>query len=125
MHKFLASEDHVPRLRYCGLLSGIDDEQSPATPSSQQSHSLSLGPIQMVVMDYVSHRGVTPPGTVQQIEAVLYKFHCRGYVFGDLRSQNVLFDEDDKIKFINFDWSGRYDTNRDNSACRPPEEDRR
>ena len=25
VHKFLASEDHAPRLRYCGPISGIDD----------------------------------------------------------------------------------------------------
>jgi len=60
-------------------------------------------------MGYVSHRGVTPPDAVQQIEAVLYKLHCKGYVFGDLRGQNILFDEDGKVKFIDFDWSGRYD----------------
>lgn len=119
VHKFLASEDHAPRLRYCGPLSGInahDNEQSTATLSSQQSPVLSLGPMQMIVMDYVSHRGVTPPDAVQQIEAVLYKLHCRGYVFGDLRVQNVLFDEDSKVKFIDFDWSGCFDMNvRDES----------
>ena len=74
VHKFLASEDHAPRLRYCGPLSGTyahDNEQSTATLSSQQSPVLSLCPIQMIVMDYVSHRGVTPPDAVQQIEAVL------------------------------------------------------
>ena len=70
----------------------------------------------MVVMDYVTHRGVSPPDAVQQIEAVLYKLHCRGYVFGDLRAQNVLFDENNKVKFIDFDWSGRFDMNvRDES----------
>jgi len=101
VHKFLASEDHAPRLRYCGPISGIDVEQSPATLSSQQSPVLSLGPMQMVVMDYVSHRGVAPSDA---------------YVFGDLRAQNVFFDEGGKIKFIDFDWSGRYDMNvRDNS----------
>jgi hypothetical protein len=116
VHKFLASKDHTPRLRYCGLLSGIDVEQSPATLSSQQSPVLFLGPMQMVVMDYVSHRGVTPSDAVQQIEVVLYKLHCKGYVFGDLRAQNVLFDECGEVKFIDFDWSGRYDMNiRDNS----------
>ena len=116
VHKFLASEDHASRLRYCGPLPGIDDEQSPATLSSQQSPVLLLGPMQMVVMDYVSHRGVTPSDAVQKIEAILYKLHCKGYAFGDLRAQNILFDEDDKVKFIDFDWSGRYDMNvRDNS----------
>ena len=34
-----------------------------------------------------------------------------GYVFGDLRNQNVLFDEDSKVKLIDFDWAGRYDMN--------------
>jgi serine/threonine protein kinase len=59
---------------------------------------------------------VVPSDAVQQIEAVLYKLHCKGYVFGDLRAQNVLFDEGGKVKFIDFDWSGRYDMNiRDKS----------
>ena len=72
--------------------------------------------MQMLMMDYVFHRGLTPPDVVQQIEAILYKLHCKGYIFGDLRSQNVLFDEDGKVKFIDFDWSGRYDMNlRDES----------
>jgi serine/threonine protein kinase len=116
VHKFLASEDHAPRLRYYGPLSGINEEQSPKSLSSQQSPVLSLGPMQMVVMDYVTHRDVSSPDAVQQIEAVLYKLHYRGYVFGDLRAQNVLFDEDGKVKFIDFDWSGRYDMNvRDES----------
>lgn len=45
-----------------------------------------------------------------------YKLHCRGYVFGDLRVQHVLFDEDSKVKFIDFDWSGHFDMNvRDES----------
>ena len=119
VHKFLASEDHAQRLRYCGPLSGtnsLDGELAPATLSSQKSPVLSLGPMQMVVMGYVSHLGVTPPDAIQQIKAVLYKLHCRGYVFGDLRVQNVFFDEDGKVKFIDFDWSGRYDMNvRDRS----------
>jgi len=102
VHKFLARKDHAPRFRYCGPLSGVNDEQSPLKPSSQQSSVLSLGPMQMVVMDYASHRAVTPPDAIQQIETVLYKLHCKGYVFGDLRPQNILFDEDGKVKFIDF-----------------------
>jgi hypothetical protein len=123
VHKFLASEDHAPRLRYCGPLSGtnsLDGEHAPATLSSQQFPVLSLGPMQMVVMNYVSHLGVTPPDVFQQIQAVLYKLHRSGYVFGDLRAQNVLFDEDGKVKFIDFD-----ECSRRIFACRPPEEDRR
>ena len=81
-----------------------------------QSPVLSLGPMQMVVMDYVSHLGVTPPDPIQQIRAVLYKLHRRGYVIGDLRAQNILFDEDSKVKFIDFDWSGRYDMNVRNES---------
>ena len=72
--------------------------------------------MQMVVMDYVSHLGVTPPNAVERIRAVLYKLHRKGYVFVDLRAQNILFDENGKVKFIDFDLSGRYDMNvRDES----------
>jgi len=70
----------------------------------------------MVVMDYVSDCGVAPPDAHEQLQAVLDKLHSRGYVLGDMRRQNVLFDEEKKVKFIDLDWSGRYDMNiRDNS----------
>jgi len=112
VHKFLAEENHAPRLRYCGPFSEdvLVDEHS-----SMQS-VLSLGPVQMIVMDYVSDCGVTPLDAHQQIQVVLEKLHSAGYVFGDLRRQNVLFDQEKKVKFIDFDWSGCYNMDiRDNS----------
>ena len=36
--------------------------------------------------------------------------HSEGYVFGDLRGQNILCDADadGKVKLIDFNWCGRY-----------------
>jgi hypothetical protein len=115
VHKFLADHNYAPRLRYCGPLSGrnvvFDDFLRQAHPG------LSLGPIQMVVMDYVSVCKRTPPDAHQQVAQVLDVLHSAGYVFGDLREQNILFDEENKVKFIDFDWCGRYDINIcDNSS---------
>jgi len=31
-----------------------------------------------------------------------------GYVFGGLRSVNILFDEDKMLKLIGFDWAGPF-----------------
>ncbi|KAF8965900.1 hypothetical protein BDZ97DRAFT_1729574 [Flammula alnicola] len=117
-HKFLASHHYAPRLRYCGPLPGQYVPAAGFLPDSpaQSLAGLSLGPLQMVVMDYVSECKGIPPDARQQLEVVLEKLHSAGYAFGDLRNQNVLFDRENKVKLIDFDWAGRYDMNiRDNS----------
>jgi serine/threonine protein kinase len=45
----------------------------------------------------------------EQIEVALQTLHVKGYVFGDLRCVSVLFDEDKKLKLIDFDWAGPFD----------------
>lgn len=65
----------------------------------------------MVVMDYVDARSKsnTPADSRGQIQTVLTQLHLEGYVFGDLREPNVLFDANDgEVKLIDFDWCGRY-----------------
>ncbi|KAN0112154.1 hypothetical protein V8E52_007894, partial [Russula decolorans] len=70
---------------------------------------LRLNVMHMVVMDYV-HAKLKPPQDARlQVEKVLTQLHDQGYVFGDLREPNILFDTDNQVKFIDFDWCGWYD----------------
>ncbi|KAH9052698.1 hypothetical protein EDB87DRAFT_1715971 [Lactarius vividus] len=58
----------------------------------------------------ISTLDATPPHDVSaQIQTILTRLHSNGYVFGDLRKQNILFDADGKVKLIDFNWCGRYD----------------
>jgi serine/threonine protein kinase len=65
----------------------------------------------MVVMDYILPQSNAPPDVRGQIQTVLTLLHSEGYIFGDLRKQNILFDADGKAKLIDFNWCGRYDMN--------------
>jgi serine/threonine protein kinase len=60
-------------------------------------------------MDYVDARAEPPQDARPQIRMVLTRLHAQGYVFGDLREPNILFDSDGQVKFVDFDWCGRYD----------------
>ena len=62
--------------------------------------------MQMVVMDWVDAQ-IPPPNHRGMVEEVLKLLHGNGYVFGDLRDPNVLFDKDG-VKFIDFNWCGLY-----------------
>ena len=64
----------------------------------------------MVVMEYIRPSGV-PHDSKKQVSDVVKQLHDSGFVFGDLRTPNVLFDDDKNVKFIDFDWAGRYDQN--------------
>ncbi|KAF8871583.1 hypothetical protein BD779DRAFT_1652902 [Infundibulicybe gibba] len=114
VHKFLAGHGHVPKLRYCGPLDiNLPADKSKSLPSDAPS-GLSLGPMQMIVMDYIPTCEKPPLDAHEQIQVVLCLLHPNGYVLGDLRRQNVLFNKQGKVKIIDLDWSGRYDrTNRD------------
>lgn len=107
VHEFLAEKGYAPKLLYVGPL-----PNAPERPSAQHvaPYGLSLGPMQMVVMEYVEASGSTPANARTQLEAVLTALHARGYVLGDLRRPNVLFNKNDDVKLIDFDWAGRYDT---------------
>ena len=41
--------------------------------------------------------------------------HDERYVLGDLREPNILFDENGKLKLIDFDWAVRYEKDTDAS----------
>jgi len=109
VHKFLAEHGYAPRLRYCGPLSPLRKAQSQA-PSRP---GLSLGALQMVVMDYVTPLSQDllhlPQVMRPQIEEILNTLHKNGYVFGDLRQPNIILDQEQKVQLIDFDWAGRYD----------------
>ena len=73
----------------------------------------------MVVMNYIHARSDTPPDVHGQMQTILTLLHSEGYVFGDLRKQNILCDADGKVKLIDFNWCGRYDMNiRDEKLLR-------
>jgi len=68
----------------------------------------------MVVMDWVdgktAHETETeknewPRDAQDQIRKALETLHKAGFVFGDLRHPNIMF-QGDKALFIDFDWSG-------------------
>ncbi|KAF9565850.1 hypothetical protein CPC08DRAFT_141691 [Agrocybe pediades] len=106
VHKFLAEKGYAPNLLYIGPLPNVP-KRSPAQHVAP--YGLSLSPMQMVVMEYVETSGSTPDNARTQLEAVLTALHARGYVFGDLRRPNILFDTEGVVKLIDFDWAGRYD----------------
>jgi len=106
VHEFLADKKYAPRLRYYGPMP--DAPLSPPRPKNAPA-GLAFGFMQMVVMDYIVPSIKPPPDARQQIRDVLITLHASGYVFGDLREPNILFDADLKIKLIDFNWCGRYD----------------
>lgn len=120
VHRFLARNGHAPALRYYGplpntQLSGVFPEPAQGASSDLRLRS---GIMRMVVMDYIEGRDTRdrhrrPQDARQQIQTILDLLHKEGYVIGDLRTQNILFDADGKVKLIDFDWCGRYP--RDNT----------
>lgn len=120
VHRFLADRNYAPRLRYYGPLPqetiyDIPPEGNTAAVQSHNTYTGGLGPsvaapMMMVVMDYVQpHPEPVPDEAGRQITSVLDRLHENGYVFGDLRRPNVLFDSDSQVKLIDLDWAGRYD----------------
>ncbi|KAF8637236.1 hypothetical protein AX17_002967 [Amanita inopinata Kibby_2008] len=108
VHVFLAELGHTPRLRFYGPLpdkwSILADTQEMLTEDVMDRRLL-----KMVVMDYIEE-GEEPKASVarQQVSDVLDKLHSRGFVLGDLRRDNILFDKTGKARFIDFDWAGPY-----------------
>ena len=106
VHEFLANKNYAPHLRYYGPMPNAPS--SPPRPKNAPA-GLAFGFMQMVVMDYIVPSLDRPTDARQQIRDVLFTLHASGYVFGDLREPNILFDTDHKIKLIDFNWCGRYD----------------
>ncbi|KAF8630528.1 hypothetical protein AX17_005402 [Amanita inopinata Kibby_2008] len=119
VHVFLAELGHAPRLRFYGPLpdkwSTLSDSREKVKEDVMDRRLLPV--MKMVVMDYIEE-GEEPKTTVarQQISDVLDKLHRRGFVLGDLRRDNILFDKTSKLQLIDFDWTGRYQRDDDGNA---------
>ena len=117
IHKFLADRELAPQLHYFGLLPGL---------LTLIAHAQDFLPLMyMVVMDYIEQTR-TPDDARKQLEDALQMLHDKRYVLGDLREPNILFNENGKLKLIDFDWAGRYEKDTDASpigddcfACYP------
>lgn len=111
VHELLAREGYAPPLQYYGPLPDTKLSSVFRGPAQHAPPGLCLRSdlMHMVVMDYIDALPNPPPDARKQIEAVLTVLHSAGYVFGDLRKQNILFDADGKVKLIDFNWCGRYD----------------
>ncbi len=112
VHEFLARNGWAPTLRHYGPIreTGLSngDLSGPAQNSPPGLH-LRSDVMHMIVMDYTKPQPEKPRDVRGQIEKVLILLHANGYVFGDLRPPNILYGADGKVKFIDFDWCGRYD----------------
>jgi hypothetical protein len=108
VHSFLATNGLAPQLHYFGPLPDL------ATSAVLRPQDI-LPLMYMVVMDYIEQRPTLPDDARKQIEDALRILHDEGYVLGDLREPNILFDESGKLKLIDFDWAGRYKKDTDAS----------
>ena len=98
VHKFLANRELALQLHYFGPLPGL------MTLVACPQDFLPL--MYMVVMDYIE-QSHTPDDACKQLEDALRMLHDKGYVLGDLWELNILFDENRKLKLIDFDWAGQ------------------
>jgi serine/threonine protein kinase len=110
VHKFLAIGGWAPNLRYCSPLckTGLHNDSTTRLFQSAPP-GLHSNVMRMVVMDYVDAQSNPPPDAHHQVKEVLDRLHLKGYVHGDLREPNILF-EGNKVKLVDFDWCGWYDT---------------
>ncbi|KAI0245533.1 hypothetical protein BJV78DRAFT_1287615 [Lactifluus subvellereus] len=108
VHKFLARQGWAPTLRYYGPLQETGLSNDFPEPARCVLPGLHLpSPMDIVVMDYIYSQSPLE-NALSQIEKVLAALHTQGYVFGDLQQPNILFNTGG-VKFIDFNWSGRYD----------------
>ena len=95
-HVLLANEGLAPKLLYC------------EPPSSRH--------LFMVVMEYIEDSTLTTAKESMdqeardrarsEIDRALDLLHQRGFVFGDLRSPNILAKTTGEVKLIDFNWAG-------------------
>ncbi|PFH48717.1 hypothetical protein AMATHDRAFT_5521 [Amanita thiersii Skay4041] len=117
VHRLLATQGLAPNILYCDP---IPDASTPSSAIYTQGPRL-LFKMRMVVMDHIEDCG--PPSDLnvirQQLKAALGLLHENGYVLGDLRKPNVLFDSTGQLKLIDFDWAGRSKPERDGKFFDP------
>lgn len=98
-HRLLAAQKLAPTLHFCECLHGG---------------------LWMVVMDFVEGKAVsrvrTPPMVIyEKMKEAVDLLHAHDFVFGDLRGQNMIFNEADvdaPLKLIDFDITGRAEETR-------------
>ncbi|KAH8091732.1 hypothetical protein BXZ70DRAFT_898781 [Cristinia sonorae] len=110
-HRLLANAGYAPALHYFGTLDG----RTPTTSPDVMKSGLYIGPLRMVVMEYVE--GITlhdavhdeediPANVRQEMADALSILHNAGFVYGDLRSPNVMLTKGGP-KLVDFDWAGK------------------
>lgn len=104
-HLFLAERCCAPTLLYFG-------------PIGPGSASPSYGCLSMVVMEHVVGETLSrlkPEGgsrlsvinLCQSLRNIVEMLHGQGFVFGDLRTPNIMITPQNAIKLIDFDWAGK------------------
>ncbi len=111
VHELLACKGWAPTLRHCGPIreTGLSNDLPGPAQSALPGLRLGSNAMCMVVMDYIVAQPKAPQNIREQIEEVLTLLHANGYVFGDVQPPNILYGADGKVKFIDFNWCGRYD----------------
>ena len=108
VHKHLAKLGFAPTLYFVGPVPEwkwlVEAHQRPAHTMAQ---GLTFKVSLMVVMAFVESEPADPELEARQVAEILYHLHTSGFVFGDLRRPNILFNGQHVI-FIDFDWSGYY-----------------
>jgi len=99
VHKAMGEAGLAPKLLYYGPI-----DIAPDMPS--------YGRLKMVVMEYVDGRTAfdtrsLPPNFHHRLKKAVEYCHGQGFVFGDLRTPNVMITKDWKVQLIDFDWAGR------------------
>ena len=102
-HCLLADVDLAPKILFYG---------SPHLSKEQPSYDS----ISMVVMEYIDGESLAKAKPSlnkeatdmvrSQLEQALGLLHRHGFVFGDLRSPNVIITKKNEVKLIGFDWAG-------------------
>ncbi|KAF8316230.1 uncharacterized protein EI90DRAFT_3173059 [Cantharellus anzutake] len=109
VHRAMEDEGFAPKLLYCGPVKVI-----PAMPG--------YGKLKMVVMDYVagntladvlkSEEGCaarnSPIERLGALRNIIKSLHAKHFVYGDLRSPNIMITTEGKVQLIDFDWAGKH-----------------
>ncbi|KAG5639090.1 hypothetical protein H0H81_007034 [Sphagnurus paluster] len=106
-HRFLADRNYAPKLRYCGPL-GLGNHTAEPGRSPLSTTSTDESSMKMMVMDYVAPHA-RPADAREQVAQILTELHTAGFVFGDLREPNILFNEEGKVQLTDLNWAGSYD----------------
>jgi hypothetical protein len=99
VHRYLADRGFAPQLYYFGRLDGTKEHTASG--------------MQMVDMEYIDSKTTAPSDAYDKIAKILTALHPKGYVFGDLRQPNILFDKTDKAFLVDFNWCGQYNMSMD------------